>query len=126
MPGMLWVFNAASRIFEMSVSTKVESAEFGLLGTVGVSVVGEDCATSLVVEVGDVVLVVVEPVGAAWLDLFAGSRFLFAGLALCATTNVIAPAPTIAAIKRITTFRAEFLVMGFCCGLFFMGMGHHE
>jgi hypothetical protein len=23
-------------------------------------------------------------------------------------------------------FRAEFLVIGFCCGLFFMGMGHHE
>jgi hypothetical protein len=23
-------------------------------------------------------------------------------------------------------FRAEFLAMGFCCGLFFMGMGNHE
>ena len=110
----------------MSVSTKVESAKFGLPGTVGVSVFGEDCATSLDVEVGDVVLVVVEPVGAVGLDLLAGSEFLFTGLALCATTNVIAPAPTIAAIKRITMFRAEFLAMGFCCGLFFMGMGNHE
>jgi hypothetical protein len=23
-------------------------------------------------------------------------------------------------------FRAEFLAMGFCCRLFFMGMGNHE
>ncbi len=110
----------------MSVSTTLEPAEFWLPGTVGVSVFGEDCATSLDVEVGDVVLVVVEPVGAVGLDLLAGSEFLFTGLALCATTNVIAPAPTIAAIKRITMFRAEFLAMGFCCGLFFMGMGNHE
>ncbi len=110
----------------MSVSTTLEPAKFGLPGTVDVSVFGEDCATSLDVEVGDVVLVFVEPVGAVGLDLLAGSRFLFAGLALCATTNVIAPAPTIAAIKRITMFRAEFLAMGFCCRLFFMGMGNHE
>ena len=119
MPGMLFAFAAASRIREMFLSTAVELIVASALAAVDL---GKDGVASIVVAAGDVGFVKLELAGALCSVLLAapGSRFLFAGLALCATTNVTAAAPTITATNRITMRRAVLLAMGFCCWLFFI------